>query len=255
MTKVFFTDKCPAFMREAITDMLVQKQTLAEITKVPPWRQKGVCIAGHALLNERPDNECPACGEPNAENGDCLHSPDCEYEPKAAPWVSPDVPWRNPPPFNPQVDINNRLTTLELKLQGIEAWADIAWPCSLGSEAYEATNSIHELIADGMTGVTADAYSRIDAVSERLAIWEQWAAKQEKRIDDTLDYVAERTEGATTQCNESAAALVTVAVAAMDKRADAICNRADKMVEVMQMMTARIEALEQQNALLNRQAH
>ena len=105
-----------------------------------------------------------------------------------------------------------RMNALEYRIGTLEAYldydpnapADDEWPCT-----------IHELIADEMTGVTTDAYSRIDAVSERLAIWEQWAAKQEKRIDDTLNYVAEQAESA----------------------------------------AARIEALEQQNALLNRQAH
>ena len=171
-----------------------------------PWRR-------------RPDNECPICGEPTDKNGDCQHSPDCEYS---------------------EFALDMRLKLLEYRQNGFDARLNVEIPAD---------------IAEGMTGVTADAYSRIDAVSERLAIWEQWAAKQEKRIDDTLDYVAERTEGATTQFNESAAAMVTVAVAAMDKRADVICKRTDKMFELMQMMTARIETLEQQNALLNRQAH
>ena len=29
--------------------------------------------------------------------------------------------------------------------------------------------------------------SRIESLSERLAIWEQWATKQEKRIDDEIE--------------------------------------------------------------------
>ena len=72
----------------------------------------------------------------------------------------------------------------------------------------QVVSQLHSrLIADGMTGVTAHCEARVNAlllenqalqarietVSERLAIWEQWAAKQEKRIDDALDYVAERT--------------------------------------------------------------
>lgn len=73
------------------------------------------------------------------------------------PWVKPadstlGAPWKNAPPFNPQAHVDNRLTTLELKLDGIEQWADIVWPCSLGSEAYEASNSVHDLIAEGITG-------------------------------------------------------------------------------------------------------
>ena len=243
MTKVFFTDKCPAFMREAITEILEQQQKQPEITQVPPWRQKGVCVAGHALFNERPDNECPICGEPTTASGDCQHSPDCESHEK----FMMDTIYE-------QVCHDSRLTGLEERLTAVQTWADIHYqPNEKGH--YVINNCIHDLIAEGMTGVTRDASSRIDAVSERLAIWEQWAAKQEKRIDDALDYVAERTEGATTQCNQSAVALVTVAVEAMDTRMDAICRRNDLMVEAMQMMTARIESLEQQNALLNRQAH
>ena len=184
-----------------------------------PWRARADAPRADVPWKQRPDNECPVCGEPTTANGDCQHSPDCEYG---------------------EFALDMRLKLLEYRQNGFDARLNVEIPAD---------------IAEGMTGVTADAYSRIDAVSERLAIWEQWAAKQEKRIDDTLEYVAERTEGATTQCNESAAALVTVAVAAMDKRADVICKRADLMFEAMQMMTARIEALEQQNALLNRQAH
>jgi hypothetical protein len=85
-----------------------------------------------------------------------------------------------------------RMNAIEYRIGTLEAYLDLEpnapaddeWPCT-----------IHELIADEMTGVTVDCEKRIDAVSERLAIWEQWAAKQEKRIDDTLDYVAERTAG------------------------------------------------------------
>jgi BMFP domain-containing protein YqiC len=100
--------------------------------------------------------------------------------------------------------MNQKLNALEYRIGTLEAYLD----CEPNAPADDSPCTIHELIADEMTGVTADAYSRIDAVSGRLSIWEQWAAKQEKRIDDTLNYVAER-----------------------------------------------IEALEKQNALLNRQAH
>lgn len=116
--------------------------------------------------------------------------------------------------------MNQKLNTLEYRIGTLEAYLDLEpnaptddeWPCT-----------IHELIAEEMTGVTADMHKHI--------------------------------EGAITQCNQSAVALVTVLGEAADKRMDVICKRADLMFEVMQMMTARIEALEQQNALLNRQAH
>ena len=115
---------------------------------------------------------------------------------------------------NPQMnDLEYRIGTLEAYLDlEPNAPADDEWPCT-----------IHELIADEMTGVTADMHKNV--------------------------------EGAISHCRESAAALVTVLGEAADKRMDVICKRADLMFEVMQMMTARIEALEQQNALLNRQAH
>ena len=190
MTKVFFTDKCPDFMREAITEMLEQQQKQPE--QAPPWRQKGVCVAGHAMFNERPDNECPICGEPTTASGEFQHSPDCEYEKFMMDTI------------HEQVCHDSRLTGIEERLTAVESWADIHYqPNEAGR--YVINNCIHDLIAEG---------------------------------------------------NKSAAALVTVAVAAMDKRADVICKRADLMFEAMQMMTARIEALEKQNALLlNRQAH
>lgn len=65
----------------------------------------------------------------------------------------------------------------------------------------EIEKRLHELesvvsfIADTLPQIKA-LESRIESLSERLAIWEQWAAKQEKRIDDALEeYVAEQTEG------------------------------------------------------------
>ena len=227
MTKVFFTDKCPAFVREAITEMLEQQQKQPEITKVPPWRQKGVCVAGHAMFNERPDNECPICGEPTTASGEFQHSPDCEYDKFMMDTI------------HEQVCHDSRLTGIEEKLRAVETWADIGYVLNEKGH-YVINNCIHELIAEGMTGVTADAYSRIDAVSERLSIWEQWAAKQEKRIDDTLNF-----------CQESAAALVTVAVAATDKRIDAVVQQAEllqslllNVKELLLNVDARLDALE-----------
>ena len=103
---------------------------------------------------ERPDNECPVCGEPTTANGDCQHSPECEYGKFA---------------------LDMRLKLLEYRLNGIDARLNVEIPTD---------------IAEGMTGVTTDAYSRIDALLAEI-----------------------------------------------------------------QALRARIEALEQQNALLNRQAH
>lgn len=70
-----------------------------------------------------------------------------------------------------------------------------------------------------------------------------------------MNKIEKRIEDAIVQCNELAVGMVTVLGTAADKRMDVICKRTDLMFEVMQMMTARIEALEQQNALLSRQAH
>ena len=136
-------------------------------------------------------------------------------------------------------DIKRRLLALENQVAAITDWADIR---HLPNETDECVthNCIHDLIAEGMTGVTRHAESRIESLSERLAIWEQWAANQEKRIDDTLSF-----------CQESAAALVTVAVAATDKRIDAVAKQAEllqslvlNIKELLLNVDARLDALE-----------
>lgn len=187
---------------------------------IPPW--KG-----------RPDRECPVCSEPE----DKLHAPDCEYavlDSLHLPGMENSrlnaMDWR----FN-GIDErlgtleNNasafRLTALEERLAALEDWTDIDFtaPANNGTP-----DCIHNLIAEGMTGVTRHAESRIESLSERLAIWEQWAAKQEKRIDDTLHF-----------CDESAVALVTVLGNATDKRIDAVV----KQTELLQSLVLNVKEL------------
>ena len=123
----------------------------------------------------RPDKECPVCGEPE----DKPHAPDCEYavlDSLHLPGMETSrlnaMDWR----FN---GIEERLGTLETdanpfrlngmdrRLVALEDWADIRY---LPSEADDcvANTDIHELIAEGMTGVTADMQKTIDRLTGRI---------------------------------------------------------------------------------------
>ena len=201
------------------------------------------------MKTARPDNECPVCGEPTqTASGELTgnpHSPDCDYlNPQYIPPAELPDYFKLPGMEHKRMDLmdwrfngiearlgtleNNasafRLTAIEERLSALEDWADIEYAPVDGNPP----DCIHDLIAEGMTEVTSHAESRIESLSERLAIWEQWAAKQEKRIDDTLNF-----------CQESAAALVTVATAATDKRIDAVVKQAD----LLQNLLASTKAL------------
>jgi hypothetical protein len=123
----------------------------------------------------RPDDECPVCGEPE----DKPHAPDCEYAVLDSLHLAGmensrlnAMDWR----FN---GIEERLGTLETdanpfrlngmdrRLVALEDWADIRY---LPSEADDcvANTDIHELIAEGMTGVTADMQKTIDRLTGRI---------------------------------------------------------------------------------------
>lgn len=85
---------------------------------------------------------------------------------------------------------------------------------------------------------------RLTALEERLAALEDWADIEYAPVDgnppDCIhELIAEGMNLVTTHCMESAAALVTVAVAATDKRADAICKQA----ELLQNLLASTKAL------------
>ena len=123
----------------------------------------------------RPDRECPVCGEPE----DKPHAPDCEYavlDSLHLPGMENSrlnaMDWR----FN---GIEERLGTLETdanpfrlngmdrRLVALEDWADIRY---LPSEADDcvANTDIHELIAEGMTGVTTDMQEQLDRLTARI---------------------------------------------------------------------------------------
>lgn len=69
-----------------------------------------------------------------------------------------------------------------------------AMVCVLGTAGDGRMDAICKR-TDTLQDVVLNLPARIDALSERLTIWEQWAAKQEKRIDDAMEYVAKRTAG------------------------------------------------------------
>ena len=163
----------------------------------PDWWQKVV-----AELHSRLDKEFPPFGE---------RPDDTTVMPKAPDWL-PGMEYA-------------RINALECRIGTLEAFLDFD-PQAPADDALP--DCVHDLIAEGMTGVTRHAESRIESLSERLAIWEQWAAKQEKRIDDTLHF-----------CDESAVALVTVLGNATDKRIDAVV----KQTELLQSLVLNVKEL------------
>ncbi len=122
----------------------------------------------------RPDRNCPVCGEPE----DKPHTPDCEYAVldylhmpgmensrlNAMDWRFNGIEERlgtvesNASAFR-LTALEERLLALEERLLALEDWADI----ELEPVDDRQPDSIHALIADGMTGVTADCEARIAA--------------------------------------------------------------------------------------------
>ena len=61
---------------------------------------------------------------------------------------------------------DERLNSMAKRLAALEDWADIDfdWPNNK-----ETANCIHELIAEGMTGVTADMHEQLERLEQRNA--------------------------------------------------------------------------------------
>ena len=57
-----------------------------------------------------------------------------------------------------------RLTALEERLSALEDWADIEYAPVDGNPP----DSIHELIAEGMTGVTTDMHTHLERMTRRI---------------------------------------------------------------------------------------
>lgn len=161
----------------------------------------------------RPDRHCRVCGEPE----DKPHAPDCEY----AVLDSLHLPGME----------NSRLNAMDWRFNGIE-----------------------ERI--GTLESNASAF-RLTALEERLAALEDWAdidftAPANNGTPDCIhELIAEGMTGVTTHCMESAAALVTVAAAATDKRIDGIAKQAEllqslvlNVKELLLNVDARLDALE-----------
>ena len=91
-----------------------------------------------------------------------------------------------------------RFDLLEYKQNGFEARLDAMNDAIADTVNYLDTrlNEVNDAIADTVNYADSrinKLEARLDALSERLAIWEQWAANQEKRVDDALEFVAEQT--------------------------------------------------------------
>lgn len=101
------------------------------------------------------------------------------------------------------------------------------------------------------------AANRTDAMERRIAAIEEWAdidftaAANNGTPDSIHNLIAEGMTDVTTHCMENAAALVTVAAAANDKRIDAVAKQAEllqslvlNVKELLLNVDARLEALE-----------
>ena len=180
-------------------------------------------------MRARRDDECPVCGEPTqTASGELTgnpHSPDCEYlKPQYIP------PAELPDYFKLPGMEHKRMDLMDWRFNGIEA--------RLG------------------TLESAASAFRLTALEERLSALEDWADIEYAPVDgnppDCIhELIAEGMNLVTTHCMESAAALVTVATAATDKRADAICKQAELLQNLLAStkalllnVDARLEALE-----------
>ena len=159
--------------------------------------------------------------QPQAKPSEILDSIQAA-KPKAATIVG--APWKNAPPWKPQA-----------------SQAELAECFGILREvSYE--QSCHD--------------DRLNSMAESIAALEKWADIEYAPVDGKPsncihDLIAEGMNLVTTHCMESAAALVTVATAATDKRADAICKQAELLQNLLAStkalllnVDARLEALE-----------
>ena len=135
----------------------------------------------------RPDRECPVCGEPE----DKPHAPDCEYavlDSLHLPGMENSrlnaMDWR----FNGieerlgTLESNAsafRLTALEERLAALEDWADIEY----APVDDNPPDSIHALIAEGMTGVTSDMHEHLERLTRRIDDIQDLLLKAVLKID------------------------------------------------------------------------
>ena len=136
-------------------------------------------------MRVRRDNDCPVCGEPTqTASGELTgnpHSPDCDY--LKPPPELPDY-FQLPGMEHKRMDLMDwrfngiearlgtlesnasvfRLTALEERLSALEDWADIEYAPVDGNPP----DCIHDLIAEGMTGVTADMHTHLERMTRRI---------------------------------------------------------------------------------------
>ena len=111
-----------------------------------------------AELAEWDSDYCRLCGI----NKQATHAPWCEYR-DGSPVAEIDRMRIFSDTVNDRFD--EHLAIVEKRLAALEDWADIDfdWPNNK-----ETSNCIHELIAAGMTGVTADMQKTIDRLTGRI---------------------------------------------------------------------------------------
>ena len=141
------------------------------------------------MQTTRRDDECPVCGEPTqTASGELTgnpHSPDCEYlKPQYIPPAELPDYFKLPGMEHKRMDLMDwrfngiearlgtlesaasafRLTALEERLSALEEWADIEYAPVDGNPP----DSIHDLIAEGMTGVTTDMHTHLERMTRRI---------------------------------------------------------------------------------------
>ena len=120
---------------------------------IPPW--KG-----------RPDKECPVCSEPE----DKPHAPDCEYAVLDSLCLAKMAPTRMNLLESEQNGLAQRLGELEshslaYRIETLEAFLDFD-PKAPASDTLP--DDIHDLIAEGMTGVTTDMHTHLERMTRRI---------------------------------------------------------------------------------------
>ena len=139
------------------------------------------------MKTARPDNECPVCGEPTqTASGELTgnpHSPDCDYLP---PWKGGSAP-AEPDIFRLPGMESARMNLLEAgqnglayRIETLEAFLDFD-PQAPASDALP--DDIHQLIAEGMTGVTTDMHTHLERLTRRIDDLQDLLLKAVLKVD------------------------------------------------------------------------
>lgn len=195
------------------------------------------------MKTARPDNECPVCSEPTqTASGELTgnpHSPDCDYlkPPYIPPAELPDfsrLPEMAPTRMNL---LESEQNSLAYRLDTLEAFLDFD-PQAPASDALP--DDIHQLIAEGMTGVTADMHEHVAReVTTQVTELSSRLVEQIKSSTEIFKSVTESFVGmsANVRCAQTSAALALARIEVLTVRIDAWEQRAE-------LLEQRLDALE-----------